>query len=296
MSRKSHRLEAAPSDYLAPFDGSFRVSDLPTEPPDDAPGKSGLKERLEELNGELSELQEVLYASDSYAVLCIFQALDAAGKDGTIKAVLQGVNPAGCEVYSFKQPSHEELDHDFLWRTTQRLPQRGRIGVFNRSYYEEVLAVRVHPEYLAAQRLPEVPAEQLWQERFESIRNHELHLANNGIVILKFWLNVSKEEQRKRFLARLDEPDKNWKFAVGDVKEREHWDDYMHAFEEAISETSRAWARWYAIPADNKRYMRVCVAEIIVSTLKQLKLAYPKPNKEVFKRVEEMKALLAAGD
>ncbi len=284
--------EAVDSDYLAPFDGSFRVQDLPTEPPEDAPGKGRLKERLQALNEALAELQPVLYADDRYSLLCIFQALDAAGKDGTIKAVFTGVNPAGCEVIAFKQPSQEELDHDFLWRTAKRLPERGRIGVFNRSYYEEVLVVRVHPEFLAAQRLPSMPGEKLWAERFESIRNHERHLANNGTVVLKFWLNISKEEQRQRFLARLESPEKNWKFSASDVSVREHWDEYMHAYEEAIRETSREWAPWYAIPADDKKYMRVFVAEIIVKTLERLKLEYPRIRGQDERRFAELRAAL----
>jgi PPK2 family polyphosphate:nucleotide phosphotransferase len=282
------------ADYLAPFDGSFRIEKAPTEPPGDAPGKSKLKERLAELNDELADLQHLLYADDRYSVLCIFQALDAAGKDSTIKAVFTGVNPAGCEVYAFKEPSAEELDHDFLWRTSSRLPQRGRIGVFNRSYYEEVLVVRVHPEYLAAQHLPELNPKTIWAERFESIREHERHLARNGTVILKFWLNVSKEEQRRRFLSRLDHQEKNWKFSVNDVREREHWDAYLQAYEEAMRETSREWAPWYVIPADDKKYMRVAVAEIIVVRLKQLKLQYPKIRSEDQLRIEEMRALLDA--
>jgi PPK2 family polyphosphate:nucleotide phosphotransferase len=284
--------KAVPSDYLAPFDGSFRVKKLPTEAPDDAPGKSKLKERLDELTEELAELQPLLYADNRHALLCIFQALDAAGKDGTIKAVLTGVNPAGCQVFAFKQPTVEELDHDFLWRTTKRLPERGRIGVFNRSYYEEVLVVRVHQEFLAAQRLPGKGGEQLWAERFESIRNYERHLAVNGTIVLKFWLNVSKEEQRQRFLSRIETPEKNWKFSTRDVQERNHWDDYMHAYEEAIRATAREWAPWYVIPADDKKYTRVCVADIMVRTLKELKLEYPKPSAENLQRFEEMRALL----
>lgn len=283
--------EAVSSDYLAPFDGSFKVKRALTAPPEDTPGKSKLKEQLAELNDELAELQPVLYADDRYSLLCVFQALDAAGKDGAIKAVFTGVNPVGCQVFAFKQPSEEELDHDFLWRTTIRLPERGRIGVFNRSYYEEVLVVRVHPEFLDAQRLPS-RGEELWAERFESIRNYEEHLARNGTIVLKFWLNVSQEEQRERFLARLDEPEKNWKFSPRDVHERDHWDAYMHAYEEAIRETSRQWAPWYVIPADDKRYARVCVADIIVRTLKQLKLEYPRMRAEDELRITEMRGLL----
>jgi len=264
------------SPYLVPFDGSFRVTKAPTTPPKDAPGKKSRQQELEARRIGLAELQRMLYAHDHHAVLLVFQAMDAAGKDGTIRAVMQGVNPAGCQVSSFKQPSAEELDHDFLWRTAQRLPERGRIGIFNRSYYEETLVVRVHPEYLGYQRLPGgVDQSTIWDERFESIREHERHLDRNGTLILKFWLNVSREEQRKRFLARLDEPEKNWKFATGDVREREHWDEYMHAYEETLNATSRPWAPWYAIPADSKSWMRLQVADILVRALRGLGLAYP---------------------
>jgi PPK2 family polyphosphate:nucleotide phosphotransferase len=285
--------EAVSSPYLSAFDGSFRLSEMPTDAPDSAPRKSALREQLAALNQELAELQPILYAQDQYAVLLIFQAMDAAGKDGTIKAVLQGVNPAGCQVHAFKAPNAEELDHDFLWRTSNRLPERGRIGVFNRSYYEEVLVVRVHPEFLVGQKIPELNTDPaFWQQRLESIRQHERHLAANGIVVLKFWLNVSREEQRKRFLARLDEPEKHWKFSFGDVHERAYWDAYMNAYEEAIRETSRAWAPWYAIPADSKSYMRVCVADIVARTLKQLQLRYPVVSEDDRRRFAEMRALL----
>ena len=223
----------------------------------------------------------MLAAGDRHAVLLVFQAMDAAGKDSTIRAVMQGVDPSGCQVYSFKKPSSLELDHDFLWRTTVRLPERGRIGIFNRSQYEEVLVVRVHPGILKSQQLPaELSLDNVWQERFQSIREQEEHLARNGTVILKFWLNVSKEEQKRRFLARLDDPDRNWKFEPRDVVERRHWDAYMNAYEEALNATSRPWAPWYAIPADNKRYMRARVAEIIVETLESIGLEYPSPTPE----------------
>jgi PPK2 family polyphosphate:nucleotide phosphotransferase len=262
--------------YRVPFDGSFRLRECRTDPPHRAPDSHECRKRLEHANERLDELQRVLYADNRYAVLLIFQAMDAAGKDGTIRAVLEGVNPAGCQVYAFKQPSTEELDHDFLWRTTCRLPERGRLGIFNRSYYEEVLVVRVHPDFLKAQRLPELtdPAA-LWPERLESIRDHEKHLARSGVVILKFWLNISKDEQRSRFLARLDDREKNWKFSTADVKERARWDAYMAAYEEALRETSRPWAPWYAVPADDKPYMRMVVAEAIAERLRELDLAYP---------------------
>lgn len=268
-----------PSPYLVPFDGSFRVSRSPTRPPRGAPDKDALKQQLKDLVGELSDLQEILYAHDRHAVLLVFQAMDAAGKDSTIRAVLSGVNPAGCEVYAFKRPSETELDHDFLWRTSLCLPQRGRIGVFNRSYYEEVLVVRVHPAILRAQKLPDLPPPaRLWRERLESIRDYEKHLARNGTVVIKFWLNVSTEEQRERFLARLDQPEKNWKFESGDLAERGRWKDYMKAYEAALNATSVAHAPWYAVPADSKPYMRTVVADIVVRTLRSLDLRWPKPD------------------
>jgi PPK2 family polyphosphate:nucleotide phosphotransferase len=277
--------EADKNPYLVPYDGSFRVAEAPTRPPQDAPGKKTSKKFLKSLVRELDDLQNVLYASDSYAVLCIFQAMDAAGKDGTIRGVLTGVNPAGFQAYSFKQPSREELDHDFLWRTAIRLPERGRIGIYNRSYYEEVLVVKVHPQFLDAQRLPNpIDFNQIWKDRYQSIRTHEEHLVQNGIILLKFWLNVSKEEQRQRFLARIEDPEKNWKFSAGDVEERGYWDQYMQAYEEALNATSRPWAPWYAIPADNKAYMRYQVAKILVDTLKRLDLKYP----EVSPKTSEM--------
>ncbi len=285
--------EAVSSPYLVPGDGSFRVAGSPTGPPEDAPGKKRCRKQLQEKVEELRDLQRILYAHDHHAVLLLFQAMDAAGKDGTIRAVMSGVNPAGCQVSSFKQPSAEEVDHDFLWRTTGRLPERGRIGIFNRSYYEEVLVVRVHPEYLKGERLPDLPPlDQVWQERYESIRDHERHLARNGTVVLKFWLNVSHAEQKRRFIARLDEPEKNWKFSSGDVRERGFWDDYMDAYQDALNATSRPWAPWYAIPADDKPYMRLCVAEIIVSTLKGLGLRYPEASAKERARYDEMRALL----
>ena len=281
------------SPYLVPFDGGFSAAAAPTAPPPGAPDKAECKRRLKVLRKRLAELQQVLYAHDRFSVLLIFLALDAAGKDGTIRAILKGVNPAGCQVFSFKQPSKEELDHDFLWRTARRLPERGRIGVFNRSYYEEVLVVRVHPAFLEAQRLPPGPVgAAFWQERFEAIREHEHHLARAGTVVLKFWLNVSADEQRRRFLARLDEPEKNWKFSVGDVREREHRAAYLEAFQEALNATSRPWAPWYAIPADFKPYMRLAVAEQVVARLEALPLAYPTMDDEARARVDEMRRIL----
>jgi PPK2 family polyphosphate:nucleotide phosphotransferase len=285
--------EAIESNYLVPFDGAFSVGGATTRPPEGAPGKKENKEKLDDLIDEMRDLQRMLYAQDKYALLLIFQAMDAAGKDGTIRAVMSGVNPAGVQVFSFKVPSAEELDHDFLWRTTVRLPERGRIGIFNRSYYEEVLVVRVHPQFLDYQKLPyPVDLESIWEDRFMSIRDHEEHLARNGMVILKFWLNVSKDEQSRRFLDRIEEPEKNWKFSAKDVEERSYWDEYMHAYETALQASSRPWAPWYAIPADNKPYMRVQVAEIIVKTMKSLGMAYPTVDAEARAELVEMREVL----
>jgi len=228
----------------------------------------------------MSGLQEHLYAQDRWAVLLIFQAMDAAGKDSAIKHVMSGLNPQGTQVFAFKRPSDEELDHDFLWRTVKALPERGRIGIFNRSYYEEVLVVRVHPEFLDRQRLPaEVVTKQLWEERFQDINGLERHLARSGTLILKFFLHVSKNEQRRRLLSRLDEPAKNWKFQIGDLDERERWDDYMDAYEDALSHTSSRHAPWYIIPADNKWFTRVAIAEVVVEALESLHLEFPKVTK-----------------
>ncbi len=271
--------EAPDSPYLVPFDGSFTVAEASTSPQTDGKPHKGKhrRQRTEDLN----KLQRVLAAGDKHALLLVFQAMDAAGKDSTIRSVMQGVDPSGCQVFSFKRPSNLELDHDFLWRTTWRLPERGRIGIFNRSQYEEVLAVRVHPKILEYQKLPgHIDVETIWDERLTSIRQQEEHLARNGTVILKFWLNVSKDEQKRRFLSRLDEADKNWKFEPNDVKERRYWDDYMRAYEEALNGTSRAWAPWYAIPADDKSYMRARVADIIITALQGIGLEYPEPSTE----------------
>jgi PPK2 family polyphosphate:nucleotide phosphotransferase len=285
--------KAVNSPYLVPFDGNFKRSGTPTTPPADAPGKKRLKKELSGLVEEMQELQRIFYAHDKHSLLLVFQAMDAAGKDGTIRAVMSGINPAGCQVYSFKQPSREDLDHDFLWRTSRCLPERGRIGIFNRSYYEEVLVVRVHPEYLRSQQLPDPPKpKEIWQQRYESIRDHEKHLTRNGTVILKFWLNVSPEEQRNRFLSRLNEPEKHWKFSAGDLHERGFWNQYMEAYEEALRATSRPWAPWYAIPADDKPYMRVKVAEILVATLKTLGSEYPKVSAKDKKRFGELRKQL----
>lgn len=280
-----------------PHDGSFRIARASTLPPQKVQSKKEQKKRLNDLIEEMHDFQRILYAHDKYSLLLIFQAIDAAGKDSTIRAVMSGVNPAGCQVFSFKRPTLEELDHDFLWRTAQCLPERGRIGIFNRSYYEEVLVVRVHPKYLQLQKLPyPIDLGDIWERRFESIRDHEKHLARNGTVILKFWLNVSKAEQRRRFLDRINEPRKNWKFAAGDVRERSFWKDYMNAYEEALNATSRAWAPWYAIPADDKTFMRMAVAEIIVKSLQKLGLKYPKVSPEKKSKFSEMRKILKNED
>ena len=271
--------EAPASEYLVPFDGSFRVSDASTVAVSGRHRHKGKHRR--EATDTLKQLQRVLAAGDRHSVLLVFQAMDAAGKDSTIRAVMQGVDPSGCQVFSFKKPSSQELDHDFLWRTSRCLPERGRIGIFNRSHYEEVLVVRVHPKILASQKLPgELNLETIWDDRLRSIREHEEHLARNGTVIVKFWLNVSRDEQKRRFLSRLDNGDKNWKFEPRDVVERRHWNDYMHAYEEALNATSRPWAPWYAIPADDKAYMQARVAETIIAALQSIGLRYPEPTEE----------------
>ena len=264
------------SVYRVPDDGSFDVAAAPTEPPNDSPSARELGRMLRAETKRLSEWQHRLYADNRYSVLLIFQAMDAAGKDSTIRHVLTGVNPAGCQVFSFKAPSAQELDHDFLWRHATALPERGRIGVFNRSYYEEVLVVRVHPEFLEHQRLPAgVVGPGIWRERYRSIVEHERHVVQNGTVVLKFWLNVSKEEQRRRFLRRINKPDKRWKFSVHDMEERALWNNYMAAYNEALNATSKPWAPWYAIPADNKPFMRWQVAKIINETMTSLKVDFP---------------------
>lgn len=242
----------------------------------------------------MTELQDMLYAQDIYSLLIVFQAMDAAGKDGAIEHVMSGVNPQGCHVVSFKQPSDEELSHDYLWRHQKALPERGRIGIFNRSHYEEVLVVRVHPVILQAQHLaPEIKSDKdIWKKRFEHIRDWEQHLAENGTHILKFFLNVSRKEQKKRFLERIDQPEKNWKFSAGDVRERGHWDDYMHAYTEAIAATSTDLAPWYIVPADRKWFTRLAVSEIIVKKLESMNLHYPKIDEKQLSELSEAKKLL----
>ncbi len=248
---------------------------------DDFFNKTEAKDRLQECIERLAKYQDVLYAQNTYALLIIFQALDAAGKDSTIKYVMSGVNPQGCQVFSFKTPSHEELDHDYMWRYLKALPERGRIGIFNRSYYEEVLVVRVHPEILARQQLPtKTKDKNIWKRRYEHINNFENYLVENGIIILKFFLNVSKKEQKKRFLDRINRPEKNWKFSTKDVEERQFWSDYMKAYEDVFNHTSTTAAPWYIIPADKKWFTRLVVANIICDRLKSLSLTYPTVSQE----------------
>jgi PPK2 family polyphosphate:nucleotide phosphotransferase len=242
---------------------------------------------------QLAELQDKLYAQDTRSVLVIFQAMDAAGKDGTIKHVMSGLNPQGCQVFSFKAPSSEELDHDYLWRCSKALPERGRIGIFNRSYYEEVLVVRVHPEILARQRLPEhLKGKDIWKRRYQEINNFERYLTDNGTTILKFFLNISKAEQKRRFLARIAEPEKNWKFSAADALERAHWDAYMKAYEDCLRHTSTKWAPWYVIPADFKPATRLAVAFVITETLREMGLHYPIVSDAAYAELARVKALL----
>jgi PPK2 family polyphosphate:nucleotide phosphotransferase len=244
---------------------------------------------------QLAEYQDILYAQNSHSLLIIFQAMDAAGKDSTIKHVMSGVNPQGCQVFSFKSPSEEELDHDYLWRSMKALPERGRIGIFNRSYYEELLIVRVHPEILKKQQLPKIPqGNQIWKQRFEEINNFEKYLVNNGVVVLKFFLNVSKSMQKKRFLQRIESPQKHWKFSASDVKERGFWDNYMDAYEQVFNHTSTEFAPWYIVPADRKWFTRLIVADIICTKLQELNLQYPQVSEEYKQQLWEAKKTLEA--
>jgi PPK2 family polyphosphate:nucleotide phosphotransferase len=287
--------------FRVPPDKKVRLKDYdPTWAGDSDVPKEERKELAAKILTEdvsaLAEAQEMLYADDSWSLLVIFQAMDAAGKDSTIKHVMSGINPQGCQVYSFKHPSAEELDHDFLWRCAKALPERGRIGIFNRSYYEEVLILRVHPELVRAQRVPGAdPADKkFWQHRYESINNFEQHLTRNGTAIVKFFLNVSKDEQRKRFLERINNPAKHWKFAAGDVAERGHWDDYMAAYEACLAATSTKDAPWYVIPADHKWVSRALVAAILTDTLRSLALKWPKISDEQKRQIKEAKQKLEA--
>lgn len=293
MAQKIPKLSKFIKPYRLNHGKNFRLNDID---PADTQGLD-LKQQADDLLKEsvkrLSDLQQKLYAQDRWALLLIFQAMDAGGKDSVIRHVMSGVNPQGCEVYSFKQPSQEDLSHDFLWRACKLLPQRGRIGIFNRSYYEETLIVRVHPEFLRKQRIPHsLVTKKIWKERFEDINSFETHLDRNGVLVRKFFLHISKEEQRNRFLRRLDEPDKNWKFAEEDVKEREHWDDYMQAYEDTIRHTATPHAPWFIIPADQKWFTRVLVASIIIDTLEGLRLSFPRVDEAKQKELAAARELL----
>jgi PPK2 family polyphosphate:nucleotide phosphotransferase len=273
--------------HRVPFDGRFSIGDFPTDPPDGGPSKKELGEELDDLVNRLDALQQRLFADQRFAVLAVFQAMDAAGKDSTIRKVFSGVNPAGFRVHAFGRPSELELRHDFLARVAARLPERGKIGIFNRSHYEEVLVVRVRPELLAAQHLPGVDRQRIWADRFESIRGFEQHLARNGVAVVKFWLNISRKEQRKRLLSRIDEADKNWKFRLGDLDDRARWKEFQSAYEAMLRETSCERAPWYAIPADDKPYMRVAVARVMVETLGNLDPRFPELGPERRRELEE---------
>ena len=280
------------------FDGSKRFveKDCPTEIPAFYESKKDYRKGLEEYREEIDELQNMMYAHDRYGLLLIFQAMDAAGKDGTIRHVMSGVNPHGVNVSSFKKPSENELDHDFMWRTTRMFPRRGRIGIFNRSYYEEVLVVKVHPKILLKyQRVPKEHTQDLdkvWLQRYEDIRNLEQYAHRNGIHVVKFFLHLSKEEQRKRFLDRIETPAKNWKFSAGDVEERKYWDSYMDAYETAINETAKPHAPWYVIPADDKKNMRLIVSQVVLEQMQALDMHYPKMEKERLEELEGFREML----
>jgi len=289
------RVKSLTEPFRVETGSKFRLKDV--DPGDTLHFKSEDKPAVTEAlaNGieVLRELQDKLYAQDQWAVLLIFQALDAAGKDGAIKHVMSGINPQGCQVFSFKGPSAEELDHDYLWRCMKCLPERGRIGIFNRSYYEETTAVRVHPEFLRGQKLPKkLVTDKIWDQRFKDIGNFERYLTRNGVVVRKFFLHLSKGEQKKRFLARLDRPDKNWKFSVNDAKERGYWNDYMKAYEDTIRNTATDYAPWYVVPADNKWFTRLVVAAAVIETLASLDLAYPEVGKDKLKELDAARQAL----
>ena len=282
--------------FRIPEGSQLNLNDHPTDFTGDYKDKKEAVEDLQANVQRLKELQDVLYAQDVHSLLIIFQAMDAAGKDGAIEHVMSGVNPQGCHVVSFKQPSDEELSHDYLWRCAKNLPERGRIGIFNRSHYEEVLVVRVHPQILQNQHLPQTVKDdkKIWEKRFRQIRNFEDHLTENGMHIVKFFLNVSREEQKNRFLARIEEPEKNWKFSLGDVKERGHWDDYMKAYRDAIRATSTQNAPWYVVPADKKWFTRLAVSEVIVRTMEKIDLHYPTVTEKHRQEIEQAKNMLEA--
>lgn len=295
MSRERFKMKANKLAKTFRVEGGkhFRLRDFDSADTGHWRSRENAAEALQQGITRTAELQDKLYAQDNWALLLIFQAMDAAGKDGIIKHVMSGINPQGCQVYSFKAPSELELQHDFLWRTTRCMPERGHIGIFNRSYYEEVLVVRVHPEILKSQKTPaSLLSKNVWDERFEDIRSFERHMARSGTVIRKFFLNVSKKEQKQRFLARLEEPEKNWKFAAGDIRERECWDDYQKAYEEMISNTATEHAPWYVVPADNKWFTRLVVSTVVVDTLESLDLAYPKVDEAKRKELEAAKKVL----
>jgi len=291
----AHRYRKLIEPYVVRRGNGFRLKDIdPGDTGGFRPEKEEAAEILHEGTRRLCDLQEKLYAQDQWGVLLIFQAMDAAGKDGAIEHVMSGVNPQGCEVHSFKQPSVEEMDHDFLWRNLRHLPERGRIGIFNRSYYEEVLVVRVHPEILANQRIPpRLVTKRIWKERYEDINGIERYLSRNGYVIRKFFLHISRKEQARRFEKRLDEPAKNWKFSMSDVKEREHWNDYMRAYEDAIRETATPHAPWIIVPGNKKWFARWVVAATIIDALEDLDLAFPKLTPAKKKELETGRRMLA---
>jgi len=281
-------------DFKVKAGASIKLKDFPTDCPHYYDSKEHYSEILGDHVKRLDHYQSLLYSHNRYALLLIFQGMDTSGKDGAIKHVLSGINPAGCQVYSFKQPSSEDLDHDFFWRTTRALPERGRIGIFNRSYYEEVLIVRVHPEILDNESLPEdeLDLNKIWKHRFESIRDYEKHLVRNGTRPLKFFLHISKKEQANRLLARIDDPDKNWKVNMGDLHERKYWKEYQHAYQDAISETSTDDSPWYIIPADDKKNARIIISHILLNYLKSLKMNFPRVTPEHLKELEQMRKML----
>jgi PPK2 family polyphosphate:nucleotide phosphotransferase len=283
-----------PQRHRVPYDGRFRIRDFDADPPEGSGSEAKLEAELKESVARLDELQRKLFAAERHALLAVFQAMDAAGKDSTIRKVFSGVNPAGFRVHAFGRPSEMELRHDFLQRVAARLPERGKIGIFNRSHYEEVLVVRVNPAALAAQNLPGAGGRGFWEERFESIRDFERHLARNGTVVVKFWLNVSRKEQKKRLLERIDDPEKNWKFRAGDLDDRALWGRYQAAYEAMLRATSRPYAPWYAIPADDKDYMRAAVARILVETLERIDPRYPRVDAAQRKELQQGRKRLLA--
>jgi len=283
------------SHYRVNPNKPIKLKDLSTSDHGEYKDKVAAREKLAKDIERMSEMQDIFYAADSYSLLIIFQAMDAAGKDGAIKHVMSGLNPQGCQVASFKSPNPTELDHDYLWRCNIRLPERGRIGIFNRSYYEEVLVVRVHPEFLKAQKLPEaLVTDKIWKRRFEEINNYEKFLTQNGTKIIKFFLNVSKDEQKRRFMERIENPTKNWKLSPSDVGERAYWDDYQAAYEDMLNQTSTENAPWYVIPADQKWYSRVVISQIIVDAMESLNLKYPVLNEKAMAALEESRKQLEA--